>query len=476
MPRWLFRIRTPVTLAAALALVATSLIGVPGWATTAVVAVFLAGVVSLYLPGAGPDAGAGQAAEVLPPVRGRWLAANSPADRVPSHGVHAYGQTYAIDLVYRPDPAAAWAGIVRWPPADGVVVRVSDWQRDHWSRNSVLGVLYLLVEGTLRELTGPGRILGNHIVLDLGNGVYAAFAHLRRRSALVGPRRRPAAVRDAVEGPAARGAARRRRPGPAVTVRGARGPGYRERVEEAGTAGPPHPGATAQRASWDDPRLPWAGRPRKVDIACWAGIMVSGIYYWALLPFRASLVGTHPVLLEVLNGSTEAIVAAAAFARVGHGTLLVVLLAAIPGLMKFDPLYWWAGRLWGERVIMLLGGRGKRGARYMARVHRWGRKFSWPAVVISPFLPVPSAIIYAAAGWAGMGLVTFCILDLIGSLLWAGLLAGLGYALGHHAVVVAQTISRYGLWVSLGLVAVVVAAQLRSQRRAARAAGQGRTP
>ncbi len=203
MPRWLFRIRTPVTLAAALALVATSLIGVPGWATTAVVAVFLAGVVSLYLPGAGPDAGAGQAAEVLPPVRGRWLAANSPADRVPSHGVHAYGQTYAIDLVYRPDPAAAWAGIVRWPPArrlgafpgfgqpvlapaDGVVVRVSDWQRDHWSRNSVLGVLYLLVEGTLRELTGPGRILGNHIVLDLGNGVYAAFAHLRRRSALVG--------------------------------------------------------------------------------------------------------------------------------------------------------------------------------------------------------------------------------------------------------------------------------------------------
>jgi len=261
-----------------------------------------------------------------------------------------------------------------------------------------------------------------------------------------------------------------------VTVRGARGPGYRERVEEAGTAGPPHPGATAQRASWDDPRLPWAGRPRKVDIACWAGIMVSGIYYWALLPFRASLVGTHPVLLEVLNGSTEAIVAAAAFARVGHGTLLVVLLAAIPGLMKFDPLYWWAGRLWGERVIMLLGGRGKRGARYMARVHRWGRKFSWPAVVISPFLPVPSAIIYAAAGWAGMGLVTFCILDLIGSLLWAGLLAGLGYALGHHAVVVAQTISRYGLWVSLGLVTVVVAAQLRSQRRTARAAGQGRTP
>ena len=87
------------------------------------------------------------------------------------------------------------------------------------------------------------------------------------------------------------------------------------------------------------------GKPRRVDILCWAGIMLSGIYYWALLPFRASLLGTHPVLSELLNGSTEAIVAAAAFARVGHGSLVVVLLAAIPGLMIFDPLFWWAGRL-----------------------------------------------------------------------------------------------------------------------------------
>ena len=71
--------------------------------------------------------------------------------------------------------------------------------------------------------------------------------------------------------------------------------------------------------------------------------MLSGIFYWAILPFRASLVGTHPVFLVLLNGSTEGIVAAAAFARVGHGSLIVVLLAALFGLIKFDPLFWWAG-------------------------------------------------------------------------------------------------------------------------------------
>jgi membrane-associated protein len=193
--------------------------------------------------------------------------------------------------------------------------------------------------------------------------------------------------------------------------------------------------------------------------------VVSGIYYWATLPFRAPLVGTHPVLLELLNGSTEAIIAAAAFARVGHGSLIIVLLAAIPGLMKFDAFYWWAGRLWGDRLIALLSGRRNRGGRYMARVERWGRKFTWPAVVVSPFLPIPTAIIYVVAGWAGMRLVTFIILDAIGSLLWAGMLAGLGYALGHHAVVVAQTISHYGLWVSIALVVVIGFFQVRSQRR-----------
>ena len=253
--------------------------------------------------------------------------------------------------------------------------------------------------------------------------------------------------------------------------------------EGTGGSSPPEPTepeASAQATggpdgTWDDPRLPWSGKPRRVDILLWAGIVLSGIYYWALLPFVAPLVGTHPVLLEVLNGNTAAIISAAAFVRVGHGSLIVVLLAAIPGLMKFDVLYWWAGRLWGERLIAILSGRRNRGGKYMGRVQRWGRKFTWPAVIVAPFLPIPTAIIYVVVGWAGMRLVTFIILDIIGSLLWAGMLAGLGYELGHHAVVVAQAISHYGLWISLGLVVVIVFFQVRSQRHMMQVAAQART-
>src|SRR6516165_4365378 len=43
---------------------------------------------------------------------------------------------------------------------------------------------------------------------------------------------------------------------------------------------------------WNDPRLPWLGKPRVTDILCWAGIVLSGVFFWALLPLRVSLVGT----------------------------------------------------------------------------------------------------------------------------------------------------------------------------------------
>jgi membrane-associated protein len=252
---------------------------------------------------------------------------------------------------------------------------------------------------------------------------------------------------------------------PTAAAEGA-APATAESAPSPEDASAPSPAEKQSSDPWNDPRLPWQGKPRRVDLACWAAITLSGLYYLALLPFRASLVGTHPIVSVLLNGSTEAIVSAAAFAKVGHGSIIVVLLAAIFGTMKFDIIYWWAGRLWGERVIQMFSGRGKRSAKFVARVNRSGRWLTWPAVVLSPFLPIPNALVYAAAGWTGMSWLTFLILDAIGSLLWAGLLAGLGWALGQSAVNVAQEISKYGLWVSIAIVVLVVASQMRGARAA----------
>jgi len=86
-------------------------------------------------------------------------------------------------------------------------------------------------------------------------------------------------------------------------------------------------------------------------------------------------------------------------------------------------------------------------------------------VVVAPFLPLPTTIIYVIAGVAGMHWVAFLVLDLIGELLWIGMLVGLGYALGHRAVVLAQEISHYSLWVTIGLLALVMGRQLWVSRR-----------
>ncbi|MEG9550504.1 M23 family metallopeptidase [Streptomyces baarnensis] len=186
----------------------------PGWATTflpaMVVLALMVATTTLQARAAAPRGEPRPPVEVGPPVTGRWTALNSPADKVPSHGTHVYGQTYAIDIVADPEagegepparPAFRWL----WPlfrrnrafpafgapllaVADATVVRASDGRRDHLSRTSLPALLYLmLIEGNVRSIVGVHRIIGNHVVLDLGDSTYAVYAHLQRGSLRVGP-------------------------------------------------------------------------------------------------------------------------------------------------------------------------------------------------------------------------------------------------------------------------------------------------
>src|SRR5512140_148288 len=122
--------------------------------------------------------------------------------------------------------------------------------------------------------------------------------------------------------------------------------------------------------------LPWDGRPERADIVIMGGIAASGLYALLLLPLVPSLVGSHPALLELLKGSTVAIVTMGALARTGDASLFVALGAGIPALIAFDWAYWWAGRRWGARAMQTLGGTHPKGIRRAERVRhlmeRWG--------------------------------------------------------------------------------------------------------
>lgn len=187
------RVRLPLLYLALLLVVVdgAGLIDIPAWLDLGAFAFAL--LLYFRLGTAG-----GAAVRVGPPVEGSWQAFHTPAHKVPSHGLHAYAQTYALDLNRPHDQRSS-----RWWPLsmrperyptfgqpvlavdDGQVVDVSDWQRDHRSRDSLPAIVFVFIEGAVREVLGPAGLLGNHITLRLKDGTYATYAHLRRRSARV---------------------------------------------------------------------------------------------------------------------------------------------------------------------------------------------------------------------------------------------------------------------------------------------------
>src|SRR6187397_2284526 len=82
--------------------------------------------------------------------------------------------------------------------------------------------------------------------------------------------------------------------------------------------------------------LPWDGKAERADLFLMAAITLSGLYLLALMPLTPALVGSHPLLLELLKGSMSGMITMGAQSRIGDASLTVAVLAAIPGLMLFD--------------------------------------------------------------------------------------------------------------------------------------------
>jgi membrane-associated protein len=214
---------------------------------------------------------------------------------------------------------------------------------------------------------------------------------------------------------------------------------------------------------WDHPM----SRGDKVLVSATFGVLVLML---VTVPLRPLLLASHPVALSAVTGSLSAIGAGAAFARIGDGELWLVIVAGVFGMVKFDWLFWLAGRRWGQRIVALWAP-GPVAERFVVRVRSWP-SWAMPLVVMSAALPgVPAAAVFAVAGLARMRLGWFLLADAIGALVMVGLVAGLGYRVGQHAVDVVLLIDRYALWISLALVVVVA---VRVARRGGRTAPAGR--
>jgi hypothetical protein len=142
------------------------------------------------------------------PVRGEgWVAANSPADRIPSHGVDLLGQRFAFDFVKvderglpydRPGgylraftiggptrAAYAWGATVH-APFDGEVVAAVDGLPERRWLQALREIALALWQAVRFAPSRLPLVLGNHVILRRGD-VYAGLAHLAPGSLAVHP-------------------------------------------------------------------------------------------------------------------------------------------------------------------------------------------------------------------------------------------------------------------------------------------------
>lgn len=154
------------------------------------------------------------------PLRGEWIAPNTPGTKIPSHGTDLLGERYAYDFVgidwstgsrrfYRPGPLRYLVLGVRlqdcfgwgrpiYSAASGIVIRAEDgWpERDpvHVARDLAVQIKNARTFDP-QQIHDFRTLSGNYIVIQTG-GFYAVYAHAQTGSIRVRPGDEVAAGRE----------------------------------------------------------------------------------------------------------------------------------------------------------------------------------------------------------------------------------------------------------------------------------------
>lgn len=201
-----------------------------------------------------------------------------------------------------------------------------------------------------------------------------------------------------------------------------------------------------EREWWDDPGLPWHHKPEKADIACLSALGFVGVYGMVMLPLRPALLGLAPHVLGSL-GYRTGIVLTGALAATGDAWWPLVLVVGSLMAIKFDWIYWWAGRLWGRNIVDVWAkDKSARSKRNFGRAWNLAHRYETLAIFLTYLpIPLPQGVIYVALGAAGTKLTKFLIVDMLAALVSTAIYLYLGFAIGEPAVQLVETYSQW-LW------------------------------
>lgn len=164
------------------------------------------------------------------------------------------------------------------------------------------------------------------------------------------------------------------------------------------------------------------------------------------------LIGTHGywvlALGCLLEGETLLVIAGYAAHRGYLDPLAVILVASAAGFAG-DQFYFWLGRRHGPAVLARFPSVAARAGRVHALLDRYqapavvGMRFAYGLRIAGPLLlgtsPIPA--------------LRFALLNALGAILWACLIAGIGWVFGHAAEVVLGDLRHVEGWIFLGLAA-----------------------
>ena len=140
------------------------------------------------------------------PLRGEWLAPNTPGTKIPSHGSNKFGTQYAYDFVqvdWQKNGRPAYrGGLLKYliqgipirdyycwgqsvyAPGNGVVIQVADGYPER-DRTNLLGDLRRARQAAKQfnpQTDDVRSVAGNFVVLKLAENIYAALCHLQTGS------------------------------------------------------------------------------------------------------------------------------------------------------------------------------------------------------------------------------------------------------------------------------------------------------
>lgn len=221
-----------------------------------------------------------------------------------------------------------------------------------------------------------------------------------------------------------------------------------------------------------EPELPgFLAHPDRTDKILFTALILMGIWSLALIPLRAWLL-SHPLIYTLAVGGYTSAVVSGANASVGNGIWWIYLLCSVIGAVKFMPIYWAMGRKWGMEFIDM-------SLQYMPRAHRFFQRAvrnespkmyaGTLAFIPLGYLPgpVPNTVVNAVAGLLKIRFPVMLAVNIVSILAVNGLFMWLGFTYGEQVLEVVEVINRYLLWITLGLVALMVFRAWRQNQKKA---------